>query len=70
MYLIHETSEDSLKKILEEGQLKAAYLIENTEDLWGHGAGILYSPNEQKCIFFNVIDNLQKKIINKYLTIF
>ena len=37
MYLIHETSEDSLKKILEEGQLKAAYLIENTEDLDGQG---------------------------------
>tara|TARA_Y200000002_G_scaffold370337_1_gene365686 strand:+ start:609 stop:1199 length:591 start_codon:yes stop_codon:yes gene_type:complete len=70
MYLIHETSEDSLKKILEEGQLKAAYLIENTEDLWCHGAGILYPSNEQKCIFFNVIDSLQKRLLSSTLLYF
>jgi hypothetical protein len=61
MYLIHETSVGSLRNILEEGQLKAAYLIKDTEDLLSAGYG-LYPYKEQKCIFFNVIDSLQKRL--------
>ena len=34
------------------------------------GAGILYPPNEQKCIFFNVIDSLQKRLLTNTLLYF
>jgi hypothetical protein len=56
MYLIHNTKLKSLKNILKDNKLKAAYLSGNINEGYG-----VYEANQQQFIFFSVIDLLKSK---------
>lgn len=56
MLLVHNTNIKSLKKIIEDNKLKAAYLTNNLNEGYG-----LYKPKQQKYLFFFLIDNYNSK---------
>jgi hypothetical protein len=56
MYLIHNTTLDSLKSILIENKLKSSCLSNNLNEGYG-----IYEASQQKFVFFSVIDECVSK---------
>ena len=65
MYLIHQTSYENLKKILNTKYLKASYLTKIIDQ--GNG---IYDYKNQKYIFFNIIDSLFRNFLNSDVVLY